>query len=190
MGSDFSGLKASIAALREEIKTLKSTIVNQPASEGNLLDAEKIINEISERDKRRCNVVIYGCRETVTSSNKDQLALDCTFVAELCASLQLNESGLMPARLGKFDASQTNRRRPIKITLASETAVFTALRNFKKIRTDSRYKGLSMFRDRTPMQMQIHRNARNELADRLKNGESNLMIKYRNGIPHIVSSLN
>ncbi|KAK9728514.1 hypothetical protein QE152_g17909 [Popillia japonica] len=46
---------------------------------------KKIINEISERDKRKCNIVTYGHKETVSSSNKDQL---------------IDEQNLKPIRLG------------------------------------------------------------------------------------------
>lgn len=187
LGDDLNALKSVIVALQEEVKSLKSMSFQQTDS---LLESEKIIQEISERDKRKSNVILYGCDESDCTSNNVQVELDVVMVKEVCSLLQITDDSLKVSRLGKFDSTQTRRRRPIKVSFQTESHVITALRNLPNLKSTSRFSGISVYRDRTPMQLQIHRNAKAELTKRLENGEENLKIKYNRGIPTVVSSLN
>lgn len=188
LGSDLDSLKSVVASLRDEIKTLKSTIDSRSNTDS-LLEMEKIIQEVGERDRRKCNIVIHG-RDEAGSSAREQSDMDSKFVKDLFTQLSVDEVEIKPVRLGKFDVTKSNRRRPIRVTLSSKSAASAVLNNFRKLRSSPSLDGLSIFPDRTQMQMEMHRNAKVELSNRLKNGESNLRIKYNKGIPSIVSSLN
>lgn len=190
-GNDLNSLKSALASLQDEIKVLKDSILETSScSNRSLIDMEKIIREVSERNKRRDNIVIFGSDESDCSTNKEQVDLDVPLVSEICSVLGVTSENLKVSRLGKFDVSQPNRRRPIRVVLSSERNVIDALRNVPKLKSNTKFKHLSLFRDRTPLQMQIHREAKVELDTRVRNGESNLRIKYEKGIPRIVSSLN
>lgn len=191
LGNDINSLKSVIASLQEDIKNLKQSLKESSSSNSlSLLDSERIIQEIADRDRRKTNIIIFGCNETNCGSNNEQIALDTGLVNDMCSTLQVTDSNVKVSRLGKFDPTKTNRMRPIKVCFSSENYVHTVLRNVTKLKSKPKFSKVSIFRDRTPMQIEIHKNARAELANRLKNGESNLKIKYKNGIPSITSTLN
>ncbi|KAJ3661930.1 hypothetical protein Zmor_006303 [Zophobas morio] len=192
LGNDINGLKAAIVALQDEIKILKTQVSTPVQSTTfSLIETEKIVNEVSERERRKNNVIIYGCTEGKCKTNAEQLNVDTVFVKDMLSSLGINDTdNLKISRLGKFDATKDDRRRPIRVTLHSENSVMLVLRASKQLKTSNNWKNIYLSKDRTPMQLEIHRNIRNELHQRLANGESNLRINYKNGIPNIVSSLN
>lgn len=188
LGNDLNALKKAIVALQDEVSSLRNGLVQQPTSQS-LVDVEKIIHEISDRDKRKCNIILFGCQETCVS-NRDQADSDINLIKNMSSTVQLDvvDGGII--RLGKYDSTKSDRARPLRITLRSETAVFTALKGFKQAKESGMFDKISMYRDRTPMQIQMHKNAKVELDARLKNGEKDLCIKYNKGIPKIMSSLN
>lgn len=188
-GNDLAGLKAVISGLQDEVRALKNSILDSPASTSStLIETEKIIQEINERSKRKNNIVIFGSNETQCGTNAEQLGVDRALVTEICSVAQVFDENLKLSRLGKFDPTSVDSRRPIKVSFTSEVHVTSVLRNISKIK--SKFPGVSIFCDRTPMQLQIHKDAKTELAERVNNGESNLKIKYKNGIPSIISTLN
>ena len=191
-GNTMNELKVAIVALQNEIKSLKSSIASPPESCTSLVMTEKIIQEISEHDKRMSNIMIYGCIENNGISKEDQAKLDTTVVMGMLQTLGTPDipSDIKHFRVGKLDQTNQNRSRPIKVILSSEKSVLSVIRNARQLKSSSEWATISIFRDRTPMQMEIHRNAKKELEDRLANGEMDLTIKYRNGIPSVVSSLN
>lgn len=187
IGSDLNSLKAAIVALQNEIVELKTAggLSGRTASTLTLLDHEKVIQEITERQKRSCNIIIYGCKENVADTKDEQIRKDTGFVGELLASMGVQGAELVPIRLGKFETRDA-KIRPIKIKLASESTVTKILRNSRNLKSSDRWRQIYVFHDRTPMQLEIHRNARDELKRRLDGGESELSIKYKGGIPTII----
>lgn len=187
-GEDLNSLKSIIASLQEEIKILKESVLQSATySSSSLLDTEKVIQEISDRDRRKNNIVIFGRPEDKVNNNSEQINLDTVLVNEICMNVQVDVGDFKVSRLGKFDPTAANRKRPIKVSFSSDAAVARILRNIPKLKSNSKFSSLSIFRDRTPMQLQIHKEAKAELNSRIRNGETNLRIKYRNGIPSIVS---
>lgn len=47
-------------------------------------------------------------------------------------------------------------------------------------------KEIRLFSDRTPMQSSVYRTLKQEIADRVRNGENNLVIRHYNRYPKIV----
>lgn len=186
LGSDLNALRKAIVALQGEVSGLRSGLAQQPTY-SSLLDVEKIIQEVSERDRRKCNIILFGCRE-ICDSSRGQADSDIDMIQKMSSLVQLDAVDGKITRLGKFDGTKTDLARPLRITLRSEAAVFAALKNFGRARQSEMFNGVSMSRDRTPMQIQLHRGVRMELDERLKKGEKDLSIKYNNGIPKIVSS--
>ncbi|KAI4467915.1 diphosphoinositol pentakisphosphate kinase [Holotrichia oblita] len=126
--------------------------------------------EISERDKRKCNIILFGCQENCDSS-KEQIDSDTSLLKDMTSTIKLDMLDTKPIRVGKFDGTKSNRARPLRVILGSEAAVFVALKTFKEAKLSGKYSNISMYRDRTPMQIQLHRNAKMELDTRLRNGE-------------------
>lgn len=194
IGSDINSLKAVIVALQEEIKVLKlsvSTVPPSTAASASLFQTEKVIQEVSERNKRKCNIIIYGRSELINKNKTEQSEADTVFVKDVLTALNIGDLGyLKPIRLGKYDPTKQDRRRPIKITLSSEEDVVSVLRASKSLKTTDPWKNIFISRDRTKMQNELYKSVRNELHERLSNGEQNLIIKYKDGIPNIVHSEN
>ncbi|KAJ3652354.1 hypothetical protein Zmor_018328 [Zophobas morio] len=111
LGSDLNALKSAIVLLQDEINVLKTTISTTqskaPRDDNSLLGTEKVIQEISEREKRKSNIVIYGCKEDKVNSSKDQHSLDADKVSQILITL-LNIAEYSLFRLGKFDSTNVN----------------------------------------------------------------------------------
>lgn len=189
VGNDLNSLKAAIVSLREEIQSLKSAVNTPVESALSMIDTEKIIQEISDRESRKTNVILYNSIETGNSKN-EQLALDVAQINEICTAAELNVSDFQVHRLGKLDLTNTTRRRPIKIKFASEASASSLLRKSTQIKSVDKWSSLGLSRDRTVMQRELYSNVRTQMRERMDAGERNLRIKYRNGIPNIVSSEN
>lgn len=190
LGNDLNGLKAAIVVLQDEIKTLKTAVALAPSTTRlPLLETERIIQEIADRDNRKTNVIVYGMSESCKSSN-EQSAADKVALSELFSVIGVTDPPTNPQRLGKFDPTQRDRVRPIKVQLSSASSVLSAIKNSSKIRGVVGWNNVRISRDQTLMQRDLYREIRREMQDRLDRGESNLKIKYKNGVPHIVSSEN
>lgn len=192
-------LISMITDLKEEVRQLKENSTNLPSngtssgslgSQSPLFYTEEIINEITDRNTRSYNVMIYGSVESCTSK-QEQIYHDSGIVNSILTGLDLVEQNVKPIRLGKFDPTKINRSRPIRVRLSSNEAVRNIIRNFdKKLKTNVNMAGLSVSYDRTPKQIEIYKSVKKELLARLDKGENHLKIIYRNGIPTIVSSGN
>lgn len=190
-GNDLNSIKSILAALQNEIKVLKQSLLESvKPSSLSPLETEQIIQEIADRERRKNNIIVIGVNEGACDNNNAQIQLDTKLVNDICSTLNVKTEGLSINRLGKFDRTNTDRRRPIKVSFPSESEPANILRNVSKLKANPKFSRLSIFRDRTPLQLQIYKNARAELNERLSNGEANLKIKYNKGIPTIVSSLN
>lgn len=193
LGNDINSLKKIIIALQNDINELKSKMLTPDAtnSQANLLDVEKIVQEVADREKRKFNIVVFGLKEDKDlKTNNDQLNADKVILPKILSAVGFNENDLNFMRLGKFDSSKQERCRPVKVFLSSTGNVIDILRNSFKLKLIPDYSNISISSDRTPMQLQAYKAVKNELSNRLANGELNLKIKYKNGIPGIVSNLN
>lgn len=186
-------LIASINEMKEDIKTLKesTTLTSNPSDPVKLpamLDSEEGISEINERNKRASNLIIYGSVESGKSKN-EQIEHDASLVTDILSQIGLTEGSLAPQRIGKFDPSK-QMRRPIKIRLSSPQSVHAVFRKFKNIKSETNFPTLSVSSDRTPRQIAYYKVIKQELDNRIRQGEMNIKIKYRNGVPTIISSEN
>lgn len=189
LGNDLNTLKKLIVGLQQEISDLKNTIKTASPSSHSFSpqDMETIVQEISQRDKRKTNVIVYGCKEGNYNSNKEQLKADEPIISQILSTLSVTEDELKIVRLGKFEPSNTNRGRPIKIMCSSVSNVNTILRNSYKLKTVNEFKDIRISSDKTPAQIQFFKEVKGELTRRLTAGEKDLTIKYRNGIPTIIT---
>ena len=194
LGSGLNDLKRVIVQLQDEIKILKSQVsandTRNICNTTQLMESEKIIQEITERNKRENNLIIFNIKEANRSSKQDQINADTVYVNDLMSQLVINGPISTPVRIGKFGPSNDLQCRPIRIRLNSTNDVLTAIKNFKKVKSVDQFAQVNMSRDRTPMQMKIFKSVKDELKRRIDSGDKDLKIMYRSGIPTIVPSLN
>lgn len=181
-------LKDEVRNLKEkyaELNDCASSSAVAPSNISNVMASEEIINEVFERNKRSQNIIIYNSTEEGTSK-QDQIRRDVIAVQKLFQEVGVDGQQIKPIRLGKFDSTKDRRARPIKVHLSSTDDVFKVLRKFNQTKGNTQFSDLSVSPDRTPKQIAVFRAVRSELLGRIAEGETNLKIKYRNGIPTIV----
>lgn len=190
VGDNINDLKALIMSLRKEIESLKSIKTASVCECNSAVDFEAIVQEISDRNARKNNLIFYGMPESLSTDHNVRILHDQQQVSKVL-NFVLPESGsdlsAKPIRLGKFDAAKSNPR-PLKITLPSEHAVLNIIRRAFKLKDLRDPKDIRISLDKTPRQQQYYRKLRDELSMRTAEGESNLRIKYIRGVPQIISS--
>lgn len=178
-------LLRKISVLEDEIKSLKDEVKLLKSNSGSVLNAESLYNEIHERSRKSKNVLIHNLQECNHSDHKKRIAHDVEKAAEIINLLEVNTAADMKVyRLGR----PGNKPRPLKVTLCSEENVLTCLRNKRKIATS--HPNIRISADLTVMQRDHIKQLHKELDDRKSKGETNISIRYINGIPRIMNSYN
>lgn len=151
-----------------------------------LLVPDAIINEISDRQKREKNLIIYKLKEE-DGTPTEKRAADLLTVKEIIKTISpdIHVDSIKTYRLGK---SNNNKHAPVKVILSSRDDVLSILKNKKKLK-DSNYK-VNISTDQTKMQQEYFNKLNNQLSERKQNGESGLYIRYINGVPTITQSKN
>lgn len=188
MAGELNSLRSIVLRLEAEISALKSSQAVAIHPGQSLLDSEAIVQEVSERERRKCNLMVYGYDEGDVSSKVERVEVDTLMVSDLFRDLGVEQyvPSVEPIRIGRYDPTRAKRSRPIKLCLPSESAVVSVLRKSPKLRTVERWSGVFVSRDRTPMQNRLYKTVKSDLNDRLAAGEVNLRIQYKGGIPTIV----
>lgn len=185
-GNDIKDLKAVILDLQNAIIELKSA---KSDSSSQLPDNtfEEIIAEVSERNKRKSNLIIFGVPEQDESLTANmRTTKDKESVLEILQTVNRNVhiDECKPVRLGKRMGGKT---RPIKVTLNNEESVTAFIKYSKNLKNSQYNKKVFISTDRTPRQRAYYNKIREQLKERVDAGETNLKIKHLNSVPSIVA---
>lgn len=187
MGNDIKDLKALIIQLQNEIKDLRNE--NAQMNQNRItsgIDFEELLSEFTERHKRRNNIVIFKVEEpNQNESLEEQKANDKHTVTAILNAIapDLSMQNIRPIRLGAFNESKI---RPIKVILDNDATVRSILKNSKRLKSNSTYKQINIAPDRTKKQIEYFKKVKQELDNRISNGDANIRIKYVNDVPKIV----
>lgn len=186
-------LKNDVESLKLEVADLKKAnkVISESFSEGKstnsitnvLNNANDVISEITERESRKKNVIIFGLPEAEDIQNDKAKCLEILKTVDSQV-----ESIPKLFRLGKIPTNGTARPRPIKILLTSSDKAIELMKKAKILKSIDRFKNITLTSDKTPIQQQQYKELKLELNRRMSNGEKNLIIKYRNGEPKIVKN--
>lgn len=172
--------KNRIEILEKNLKELEVS-KNTDSEESLYLNHEKLIMELKERASRETNIIIFGIPENTNSIAIARQDYDLQQVLKHIKGIYADcPQPLKLFRLGRY---RSDNHRPIKVCFTSRDTVMHILRNKSNMSKDIR-----VYSDQTPMQRDYYNKIRNELQNRQENGESNLTIKYINGIPKIMKS--
>nr|CAI5841176.1 unnamed protein product [Callosobruchus analis] len=186
MGNDINDLKAAIVALRSEIKLISERVNSSNTSLSNA-EFEEVVQEVFERQNRKCNIIIFGLKEQ-DGLKGDKLASEKADVVKVVTHISQAVTVTDIRRIGKYDPSRpATKPRPIKVSLPSAEQVLELIKKSPALKNSEEFKNISVSYDRTPRQMQLYKEVRKQLDDRKNGGESNIRIKYVNGIPKIVN---
>nr|CAI5838551.1 unnamed protein product [Callosobruchus analis] len=183
MGNSINDLKAAIVSLQNQIKSITTNNTSANVSQSQF---EDIVQEVFERENRKCNVIIFGMREQEAADKNDRHALEKTDVMKVVTHVSSSVTVNSIRRIGRYDSSRTTGR-PVKVTLTSPEEVHELLRKTPNLKKSDAFRKISIFADKTPRQMEHYKTIKKELEDRISNGETNIRIKYVNGTPRIVN---
>uniref|UniRef100_V5GH13 Uncharacterized protein n=1 Tax=Anoplophora glabripennis TaxID=217634 RepID=V5GH13_ANOGL len=140
---------------------------------------EEIIQEISERQKRKSNVVVYGIVEqgTATAELQTRAAQDKEQVLILRAVSAPEDRNLKATRIGRYN-SAIGSLRPIKISLRDECLVHEIIRKARNLRNMPEFRDVRICFDQIPRHIAYYRLVKQKLDEHLTSGETNLRIKY------------
>lgn len=183
LSSDIKELQAAILSLKTEI------MARQPVSIDDHL-FEELLLEMNERNDRKQNIILFNVEESDSRDINVRNDADRAATADILQSLPINIDieSVGIHRLGRHVLG-AQRHRPLRVRLASTKDVHTIIKNAKHLRDSSDFKHVHIALDRTRRQMDYYKKIKLELDTRIANGESQLRIKYRRGIP-VIDSLN
>lgn len=173
---DVDEMKTSIQNLQKKVDGIK---IPDSVTSSSINDYEDLIQEVSEREKRKKNLMLFNVSEQNHSSADERNAADREIVNSILRSANIPDSEFKIIRLGKYGVSNN---RPLKIIFKNEGNVHAVIKKAKDIR---REKNISVSYDRTPKQIEYFRRLKESMNERIGNGETNLCIKYVDGRPKI-----
>nr|CAI5831217.1 unnamed protein product [Callosobruchus analis] len=149
-GSTLSDLKALVISLQEES-----------------FDFEQIVQEVSDRNARKRNLIVYGVTEHAEPNSRQARVTDTEQVKSVLRyiSSDIDIDSIKPQRLGKLNDS--GRSRAIKITLKDETDVISLIRGAARLKNNTDYSRIRISFDRTPRQVQCYKKVKQELEERI-----------------------
>lgn len=178
----------AVDALRDEVQQLRSELTaksGQTEATSSGTDASEVIAELSERERRACNILITGSQESDAQDVQLRQKHDESVVNEIIGKLSDDicpNDVLKIIRLGK---RETGKNRMLKVVFKSRRVAVKALSNKQKLP-----KPLRMYNDQTPKQREALQALRAELLARQEKGETDITIKYVKGVPKIIKLKN
>lgn len=168
--------------MEEEIKSLQERVLSleRGKSPEGSVSAETMVFEVSQRVARAQNLMIYRVPESDSPSLDVRISHDKSIVAEVFTRLGLQQEVASIKKVVRVGKIKTNTKpRPVKVVCGSTDTVRLATKSANRL-TGCNY-GISS--DQTPMQQEAYKKAKLLLDSRQQAGETNLGIKYRNGLP-------
>lgn len=197
--AQFSDIKNLIASLRNEFSSAITQLRNEfnarleslgPSTGDSApsgAELEDVVREVMDRQARRNNLVLFGVPEQSSAQTGEQRGVgDRAVITDILAKVKPGYQFQFQKfhRLGRLNQVAV-RPRPLKIVFNEEADVHDIIRNAKILRTIAEHNNVVISYDRTPKQLELYQSLKRELDDRLSKGETNLKIRYRNGVPKI-----
>lgn len=162
----------------EKLNEIKSSHVTNESK-----ISESLIQEISERQKRASNVLIFNIEESISQQPDERMQHDKDAVKSLLDTIPSVDSNVIHVtRLG--NRTSADKARPVRICFSDQQQALQVLKNKQKIL--SKNNKLRIRADETPMQREFMASLRAELKDKVDHGQADLTIKYVRGTPTIV----
>lgn len=164
--------------LGDELKKIQNSL--DKINVGENLESSPSIDalcfELNERRKREKNIIIHNLQENET--NDDDRNEVIKILKKVCPELNTQKIGI--SRLGK---QQSQRSRPLKVVLSNRDEARVIM--FKKRSVNLGKIFISI--DQTPAQRKSYLDLKKELDLRREEGEKDIVIRYFQGCPKIVS---
>jgi hypothetical protein len=184
--SQLAEIRSENTTLRNEIASLNNRVQVLENSTDGSSNMSQLIQELANREICARNIIVHGLQESSSNDPTARIASDIKLLDDNIHPCNLTlPQDLKLFRLGR---KISGKPRPLKVVLQSKemalslVSVFNSHKRTQSVPANS----ISISRDRTLLERQEIRRVYTELENRKKNGEHNISIKYRNGIPLIV----
>lgn len=182
-----AALASSVRSIVDDVCEIKRDFENNAIASTSLVSsnvgpARVDSAEILNRVKRSFNVILKNVPEPDCPDDNIHMAVD------VLKNVDPNSHtfAVKATRLGK---TRSSRPRLLKVTFSNSDIVTTLLRKKKNLISVPEYKHIVLCDDKTPNQIAELNMLRGQLKSRGSAGEKNLTIKYVNGSPAIVSTI-
>ncbi|KAJ8927486.1 hypothetical protein NQ314_020049, partial [Rhamnusium bicolor] len=126
---------------------------------------EEIIQEVQQREQRKCNIIVYVVKEQQAINGAERLEQDKQHVQSIFNALQTNNVEMTKlTRLGAFDASK--RSRPLRVTLKDGDSVHRVVKQARNLKEKEQYCNINISLDRSPKQITLFKKVKAEYARR------------------------
>lgn len=168
-----------LMSLESDFKELKL----KPVSSFNnqLCLNEQIIREIQDRKKRENNIILLGIPEQTSYSVEQRVLKDESEVLYIIS--QISKDIPKPVKIFRIGKFIPGKMRGLKVCFDKPEPAMQLLRSKDKIASN-----IKIYSDQTPAQRDYFLKTKNELNNRISNGEKDITIKYIKGIPSVVKS--
>lgn len=176
-------VRDSLVALEQKVETLSASVQNTSincAGSSTFADTDSLLREIGDREKRSCNLMVFGVPESSSADLQRRIADDTSHIEVMMAKLGVDIIARKVLRVGKLGV----KPRPLKLILSSREDVFRCLKNKKKLQNSD----LRINSDLTELQRTHLRGLRQQLRDRIDGGEKDVTIRYVDGVPKIIKT--
>lgn len=173
----FAELKLMLTSIDARLTKLES--LSAPPSSGTE-SFETIVREVKDRIQRDSNIMVFGFSE-------NDKAVDVVNINKLIKSIKPDTCEIQPHDIMRVGTKTSNKSRPIRIVFPSPFLVMEILKNKRNLRSSTHFKNIFIKKDETTYQRNLFTSCRESLKSRKENGEENLRIVYKNGVPEIVA---
>ena len=173
---------ASYADALKNLEKKVDTIKKGPEVKVGESEVELTLFEMKERERRAGNILFFGVEESKKTNPEEKVKDEKDMVSTLFT--QMNLSLPPTAKIFRLGRETPDKKRPIKVVLASSHEAWKALKN-KKILEQNAH-GVYIKADQTETQRKYLKQVIAELENQKKAGRQNIIIKYINGIPKII----
>lgn len=177
--------ETELNGLKTEINELKILIADKDRKHKEEMDSlkqeiniQQIVAEVNEIKYRENNCLIFGIPENTPNLSNTTMEIIKKVIPDV------NENQITFSRVGK-SVPLNNKNRPVKVVLPNKDDALRLIKNNKLIK--SIFKDIYIRPDNTVKQREYYLKLRNELNERIANGETNLYIKYFHGLPKITA---
>lgn len=167
-------LESENKKLTVQYETLKKTI---PPPSFVQESCSFIMNEMEDRQARRCNLIVRGISESTCGSSDDRIAEDREKCKDMFKTLDLDDVPIQHVmRLGK---KHSGNKRLLKICLSNATDRDKALRNSRQLKETEEFSDVFLQPDMTIYQQKVHQELRKELKHARDMGHQVVIYKGR-----------
>jgi outer membrane murein-binding lipoprotein Lpp len=185
----FDSLSLEISDLRTKVDLLESKVLALESNTSTVPSPQfsGILQEFTERDRCKLNVIMYGLPESTSSDLPTKINEDKCTVRDIFSKLSADiHTEFKSIRLGK---STSTSSRPLKIVFGTCDAASSILSSYRQAKTKNvcLLPLTSLVRDKTLLERQQLRACHLEIDRRLAAGEHNLTITFKIGSPCVIS---